>query len=134
MKLLARLTFFATRGCSVFLVHVMHYSIILTAFVIILMSKRELTDLISLSSSCLVTVTKLRAVRLFHMVPWAVLQCMIVIFPADTFYCANIYFRKRSFKIIWKNETLNLVKAGFFSSSFSIFLKVFFLLSYYSQS
>ena len=45
----------------------------------ILMGKRELVALLSMSSWCLVTV-----VWLFHAVPWVSLQLVIVVFPDHT--------------------------------------------------
>ena len=50
-----------------------------SSFAIILMGKRELVALLSLSSWCLVIV-----VWLFLMVPWVCLQFMIVVFPDHT--------------------------------------------------
>ena len=50
-----------------------------SSFAIILMGKRELVALLSLSSWCLVIV-----VWLFHSVPWVCLQFMIVVFPDPT--------------------------------------------------
>ena len=48
-------------------------------FAIILMGKRELVALLSLSSWCLVIV-----VWLFFVVPWVCLQSVIVVFPDRT--------------------------------------------------
>ena len=50
-----------------------------SSFAIILMGKRELVALLSLSSWCLVIV-----VWLFLAVPWVGLQFVIVVFPDDT--------------------------------------------------
>ena len=50
-----------------------------SSFAIILMGKRELVDLLSLSSWCIVVV-----VWLFLAVPWASLQFVIVVFPDHT--------------------------------------------------
>ena len=50
-----------------------------SSFAIILMGKRELVALLSLSSWCLVIV-----VWLFFAVPWASLQFVIVVFPDHT--------------------------------------------------
>ena len=50
-----------------------------SSFVIILMGKRELVALLSLSSWCLVIV-----VWLFLAVPWVSLQFVIVVFPDHT--------------------------------------------------
>ena len=52
-----------------------------SSFAIILMGKRELVALISLSSWCLVII-----VRLFLAVPWVCLQFVIVVFPDYTHY------------------------------------------------
>ena len=50
-----------------------------SSFAIILMGKRELVALLSLSSWCLVIV-----VWLFLVAPWVCLQFMIVVFPDHT--------------------------------------------------
>ena len=50
-----------------------------SSFAIILMGKRELAALLSLSSWCLVIV-----VWLFFAVPWVCLQFVIVVFPDHT--------------------------------------------------
>ena len=50
-----------------------------SSFAIILMGKRELVALLSLSSLCLVIV-----VGLFIAVPWVCLQFVIVVFPDHT--------------------------------------------------
>ena len=63
-------------NCSMFccaLIYV-HFS-----FAIILMGKRELVALLSLSSWCLVIV-----VWLFLEVPWVCLQFLIVVYPDNT--------------------------------------------------
>ena len=52
---------------------------IISSFAIILMGKRELVALLSLSSACLVFV-----VLLFLVVPWGCLQFVIVIFADHT--------------------------------------------------
>ena len=57
-----------------------------SSFAIILMGKRELVDLLSLSSWCLVIV-----VWLFLAVPWVCLQCVIVVFLDYT----HLLFSKR---------------------------------------
>ena len=51
----------------------------LSSFAIILMGKRELVSLLSLSSWCLIIV-----VWLFLAVPWVSLQFVIVVFPDHT--------------------------------------------------
>ena len=58
-------------NCSMFYVH--------SSFAIILMGKRELVVLLSLSSWCLVIV-----LGLFLAVPWVCLQFVIVVFPDHT--------------------------------------------------
>ena len=52
-----------------------------SSFAIILMGKRELVALLSLSSWCHVIV-----VWLFLIVPWVCLQFVIVVFPDHTHY------------------------------------------------
>ena len=52
-----------------------------SSFAIILMGKRELVALLSLSSSCLVIV-----VWFFLAVPWVYLQLVIAVFPDHTHY------------------------------------------------
>ena len=52
-----------------------------SSFVIILMGKRELVALLSLSSWCLVIV-----VWLFLAVPWVCMQFVIVVFPDHNHY------------------------------------------------
>ena len=51
-----------------------------SSFAIILMGKKELVGLLSLSSYCLVIV-----VWLYLAVPWVCLQFVIVVFPDHTF-------------------------------------------------
>ena len=63
-------------NCSVFCC-ALHY--VNSSFAIILMRKRELVALLSLSSRCLVIV-----VWLFLAVPWGCLQFAIVVFPDHT--------------------------------------------------
>ena len=58
---------------------VVRYFMSLLVFAIILMGKRELVALLSLSSWCLVVV-----VWLFLSVPWICLQFVIVVFPDYT--------------------------------------------------
>ena len=52
-----------------------------TSFAIIMMGKRELVDLLWLSSLCLLIV-----VWLFFTVPWVYLQFVIVVFPDHTHF------------------------------------------------
>ena len=52
-----------------------------SSFAIILIGKRKLVVLLSLSSLCLVVV-----VWLFLAVPWVCLQFVIVVFPDHTYY------------------------------------------------
>ena len=54
---------------------------VLSSFAIILMRKREIVALLSLSSWCLVIV-----VRLFLAMPWVCLQFVIVVYPDHTHY------------------------------------------------
>ena len=60
-----------------------------SSFAIILMGKRELVALLSLSSWCRVIV-----VWLFLVVPWVCLQFMIVVFPDHTHL---LFFRVSQF-------------------------------------
>ena len=63
-------------NCSVFCCTLLYVH---SSFPIILMEKRELVALLSLSSLCLVIV-----VWLFLAVPWGCLQFVIVVFPGHT--------------------------------------------------
>ena len=65
-------------GGSVFVFVCCALVCILSSFVIILKRKRELVALFLLSNGCLVIVNVL---WLFFVVPWIVLQCVIVVFP-----------------------------------------------------
>ena len=56
------------------------------SFAVILLGKRELVALLSLSSGCLVMV-----VWLFLAVPWACLLFVIVVFPDRTYYLCSKY-------------------------------------------
>ena len=59
-----------------------------SSFAIILMGKRELVALLSLSSCCLMIV-----VWLFFEVPWVCLQFVIVVFPNHTHYLLySVYY------------------------------------------
>ena len=58
-----------------------------SSFAIILMGKRELVALLSLSSGCLVIV-----VWLFLAVAWVWLQFVIVAFPDHTHFLSYIHF------------------------------------------
>ena len=60
-----------------------------SSFAIILMGKRELVALLSMSSWCLVIV-----VWLFLAVPWVCLQFVTVVFPDHTHLLV--------FKVLWK--------------------------------
>ena len=62
-----------------------------SSFAIILMGKRELVALLSLSSWCLVIF-----VRLFLAMPWDCLQFVIVVFPDHT----HIPFYKCMYKVM----------------------------------
>ena len=63
-------------NCSMFFLYVFYVP---SSFAIILMGKRELVALLSLSSWCLVIV-----VWLFFALPWVGLQFVIVVFPDHT--------------------------------------------------
>ena len=60
----------------------------LSSFAVILIRKRELVALISLSFRCLVRLS-VNVLWLFLTVPWVGLQCVIVVFPdhAHFFMC-----------------------------------------------
>ena len=60
---------------------------VLSSFAIILTRKRELVALLLLSFGCLVTVNVL---WLFLTMPWAGLQCVIVIFPDHNHYFSSL--------------------------------------------
>ena len=51
------------------------------SFAIILKRKRKLVALLLLSNRCFVSI---KVLRLFLMVPWVGLQCVIVVFPDHT--------------------------------------------------
>ena len=63
-------------NCSMFCCTVLYVN---SSFAIILMWKRELVVLLSLSSRCLMMVE-----WLFLMVPWVCLQFVIIVFPDHT--------------------------------------------------
>ena len=63
-------------NCSMFCCTLLYVN---SSFAIILMGKRELVAMLSLSSWCLVIV-----VWLFLAVPWVCLQSVIVVFPDHT--------------------------------------------------
>ena len=65
-------------NCSMFCCTLLYVH---SSFVIILMGKRELVALLSLSTWCLMVV-----VWLFFVVPWVCLRFEIVVFPAHTHY------------------------------------------------
>ena len=65
-------------NCSMFCCALLYVH---SSFAIILMGKRELVALLSLSSWCLVIV-----MWLFLAVPWVCLQLVIVVFPDHTHY------------------------------------------------
>ena len=80
-------------NCSMFCC-TLHY--VHSGFAIILMGKRELVDLLGLSSWCLVIV-----VWLFLAVPWVCLQFVIVVFPDHThllFFMTSSVFRNLSLR------------------------------------
>ena len=65
-------------NCSMFCYALLN---VICSFAIVLMGKRELVVLLSLSSWCLVIV-----VWLFLAVPWVCLQFVIVLFPDHTHF------------------------------------------------
>ena len=72
-----------------------------SSFAIILKRKRKLVALLLLSYRCVVTINVL---RLFLTVPWAGLQCVIVVFPDHThllFYNVCNYYLIGRFMIMW---------------------------------
>ena len=73
-------------NCSIFRC-TLHY--VLSSFAIILMGKRELVALLSLSSWCTVMV-----VWLFLMVPFVCLQIVIVVFPDHTHLLSTVNKQK----------------------------------------
>ena len=78
-------------NCSMFCCTLLYVH---SSIAIILMGKRELIDLLNLSSCCLVMVE-----RLFLAVQRGCLQFVIVVFPDHThllFYFQNLEFRKSS--------------------------------------
>ena len=80
-------------NCSMFCCTLLYVP---SSFVIILMGKRELIALLSLSSWCLVIV-----VWLFLAVPWVCLQFVIVVFPDHThFISVNEFSRKKNNEIV----------------------------------
>ena len=66
-----------------------------SSFAIILMGKRELVALLSLSSWCLVIV-----VWLFLVVPWVCLQFIIVVFPDHTHYLGVFEMAHRFLRLV----------------------------------
>ena len=74
-----------------------------SSFAIILMVRRELVALLSLSSWCLMVV-----VWLFLAVPWVCLQFVIVEIPDHTYYFSLYYLSPlfKSFSMILKNGIL----------------------------
>ena len=80
--------------CTILYVH--------SSFAIILMGKRELVALLSLSSWCLMIVE-----WLFLAVPWVCLQFVIVVFPDQTHFFVNVMLRKQLSMIMkYHNHTL----------------------------
>ena len=71
-------------------------------FAIILKRKRKLVALLLLSYRCIVTT--INVLCLFLTVPWAGLQCVIVVFPDHThllFYNVCNYYLIGRFMIMW---------------------------------
>ena len=83
-------------NCSMFCCTLLYVP---SSFAIILMGKRELVALLSLSSWCLVII-----VWLFLAVPWVCLQFVIVVFPDHTHL---LYFK--AFLKYMKQNTLALI-------------------------
>ena len=83
-----------------------------SSFAIILMGKRELAALLSLSSWCLVIV-----VWLFLAVPWVCLQFVIVVFPDHTHYFGvfrsglnqPVYLQRRKSIVIEHEAMLDVI-------------------------
>ena len=99
---LVKLTFVFLRvcNCSMFCCMLLYVH---SSFAIILMVRRELVALLSLSSWCLMVV-----VWLFLAVPWVCLQFVIVEIPDHTYYFSLYYLSPlfKSFSMILKNGIL----------------------------
>ena len=80
-------------NCSMFCCTLLYVP---SSFAIILMGKRELVAMLSLSSWCLVIV-----VWLFLAVPWVCLQFVIVVFPDHTHYLRGQIFSVKSPKKLY---------------------------------
>ena len=88
-------------NCSMFYCTLLYVH---SSFPFILVGKRELVTLLSLSSWCLVIV-----VWLFLAVPWVFLQFVIVVFPDHTHLLWKCLPReKKNFREINKTNILNL--------------------------
>ena len=93
-------------NCSMFCCMLLYVH---SSIAIILMGKRELVDLLNLSSWCLMMVK-----RLFLAVPWGCLRFVIVVFPDHTHLLfikcwLDPYISKRSytlFKVVNSVDTL----------------------------
>ena len=77
-------------GCPVFCCTLLCFH---SGDAVVLVGKRELVALLSLSSCCLVVVR-----RLFLAVPWGCLRFVIVVFPDHT-HLKNVFFKSFSVRI-----------------------------------
>ena len=93
--------------CSMFCCTLLYVNF---SFAIILMGKRELVALLSLSSWCLVI-----AVCIFLAVPWVCLQFMILVFPDHThlLYLNAVYCRKILYYVVVKTQKMFNSHGGF---------------------
>ena len=95
----------AVCNCSMFCCSLLYVH---SSIAIILMGKRELVDLLNLSSWCLVMVE-----RLFLVVPWGCLWFVIVVFPDHThlLFWTNYTFKVKTFEmfIALINDDSNLM-------------------------
>ena len=89
-----------------FVMHLFCYALlsVLSSFPIILTGKRELVVLLWLSSRCYVTVN---VVWLFLTMPWAGLQCVIVVFPDHSRLLFYIIFNMNQFCQFYVNLKVN---------------------------
>ena len=112
-------------NCSMFCYALLY---VICSFAIVLMGKRELVVLLSLSSWCLVIV-----VWLFLAVPWVCLQFVIVLFPDHTHFLfadltsSGMYFkhtksrtRSENVKFICFPFSFNLSPNYYYSDTLNI--------------
>ena len=95
-------------NCSIYCCLLLYVN---SSFAIILMGKRQLVALLSLSSWCLVIV-----VWLFLPVPWVCLQFVIVVFPDHTHYICKYFIN------FWFSHTL-LVNFHYFKYGLILWFK-----------